>query len=839
MLFAQGQDATRLLREDDPAYKKEREEWIRGMHRAEPGLNTDLVDGIARQAKAEYKMSLLRSQTPQGFEKDTLAGGRVLGAWSERGANNVAGRMEACDVDWDKNIIYAANSYGNIWKGSLSGNDWVSLNDGWRFGDVKMIRVVPRIGGKRIIVVANGPSAVYYSDNEGATWQKAKGLDGPASWGSFRKGIVSFLGDTVHVLGIEWDYKAWKPVSTLYISTDEGATFKNIIKGDFSSDRFDIWRSRFSRTPVYIIKADTIGTLGADGTIAYLSTTPDSATEGYFTLKGSTLKDSIHLVFFNIKHDSIFIYASDTKIESWKNTGYYPNGPFDWNNSLAVSENDPLRIYVGTVNTMRTSDGGASWDTVNIWWQYYGDPLNKLHADIDGIDVIHSLEGAEQTFVFTDGGLYISSNGLDDVENLTMEHIGTSQYYSTLTSSGSPAFIYAGSQDQGFQKSQDTLKGTLGFRQSISGDYGHLTSSNGGKTVWCNYPGFSMVYPAADSNDHQRAWGFKPGSRLWIPPIVSDPEDAFRAYVASGSGNKSILWDLHYDEKGDSVGAAPLPYDFSGGNRNWYISAFAISDTEHEHRYVLTTDGRFFHSEDSGKSWIKSDSTAMPGSHYFYGNTILPSRLHPGELYVAGSGYSNAPVFHSVDHGATFTPADSGLPHTLVYGIAQSDDEQFLFAGTDQGPYIYSKEAGHWFDMAAFSAPDHVYWTVEYVPASKTVRFGTYGRGIWDFAIEKMVNAVKSADISVPSLSLSSEYALDNASIKLHFSLPDVANATLRVYDETGKIINELCNARLSQAEHLYAWDFTTRGGTKTAPGFYIAVLSALGKTEFTKIVVK
>jgi hypothetical protein len=69
MLFAQGQDATRLLREDDPAYKKEREEWIRGMHRAEPGLNTDLVDGIARQAKAEYKMSLLRSQTPQGFKR--------------------------------------------------------------------------------------------------------------------------------------------------------------------------------------------------------------------------------------------------------------------------------------------------------------------------------------------------------------------------------------------------------------------------------------------------------------------------------------------------------------------------------------------------------------------------------------------------------------------------------------------------------------------------------------------------------------------------------------------------------------------------------------------------
>jgi len=37
--------------------------------------------------------------------------------------------------------------------------------------------------------------------------------------------------------------------------------------------------------------------------------------------------------------------------------------------------------------------------------------------------------------------------------------------------------------------------------------------------------------------------------------------------------------------------------------------------------------------------------------------------------------------------------------------------------------------------MGELTAPDQVYWSVEYISDTHTVRFGTYGRGIWDFVL--------------------------------------------------------------------------------------------------------
>ena len=31
---------------------------------------------------------------------------------------------------------------------------------------------------------------------------------------------------------------------------------------------------------------------------------------------------------------------------------------------------------------------------------------------------------------------------------------------------------------------------------------------------------------------------------------------------------------------------------------------------------------------------------------------------------------------------------------------------------------------------------DQTYWSVDYIPEINTARFGTYGRGIWDFVID-------------------------------------------------------------------------------------------------------
>src|SRR5687767_11271982 len=71
-------------------------------------VNTDLIDELIRREKANYKMQYMRSHPrmrPLNVSRDTLAEGRIIGSWSERGSNNLAGRMHTCDVDWDLQMI--------------------------------------------------------------------------------------------------------------------------------------------------------------------------------------------------------------------------------------------------------------------------------------------------------------------------------------------------------------------------------------------------------------------------------------------------------------------------------------------------------------------------------------------------------------------------------------------------------------------------------------------------------------------------------------------------------------------------------------------------------------
>src|SRR5205085_8366192 len=94
----------------------------------------------------------------------------------------------------------------------------------------------------------------------------------------------------------------------------------------------------------------------------------------------------------------------------------------------------------------------VTFTKVNNWGDYYANPLSKLHADTPGIFCWPNPAGAERWYFGTDGGLFESQDGGVTVRNLTFTGIGTSQYYSTLSSRTNPDRIEAGAQDQGYQR---------------------------------------------------------------------------------------------------------------------------------------------------------------------------------------------------------------------------------------------------------------------------------------------------------------------------------------------------------------------------------------------------
>ena len=181
---------------------------------------------------------------------------------------------------------------------------------------------------------------------------------------------------------------------------------------------------------------------------------------------------------------------------------------------------------------------------------------------------------------------------------------------------------------------------------------------------------------------------------------------------------------------GNQINYEELDYNFLST-----VSAMGFSPIDPSYRYVLTENGKFYYSDDNGDNWIMTSSFTGPTSHYFYGSTIWASPQELGKVYIGGSGYSNSPVYVSYDHGQTFESMDEGLPNTLVYQLAGTPDDIILFAATEIGPYAYSENENQWFFLSGVSAPDQTYWSVDYIPEINTARFGTYGRGIWDFVL--------------------------------------------------------------------------------------------------------
>ncbi|MBK8548513.1 MAG: T9SS type A sorting domain-containing protein [Saprospiraceae bacterium] len=88
-----------------------------------------------------------------------------------------------------------------------------------------------------------------------------------------------------------------------------------------------------------------------------------------------------------------------------------------------------------------------------------------------------------------------------------------------------------------------------------------------------------------------------------------------------------------------------------------------------------------------------------------------------------------------------FFSLKNGLPNTTVFKIVFNEDESLIYAATEAGPYVYVKSLEKWFLLSGSNTPNQIFWSVEYLPALKIARFGTYGRGIWDFHFKDFISS--------------------------------------------------------------------------------------------------
>ena len=680
-----------------------RRAWIKRMHRARAGFDQEAAE--RRNGLAQVRRHAALSVAPPA-----PSGPR----WVERGSTNQAGRTHVSRVASD-GALYVGSANGGLWRGTLDGDDWTPLGDD-TYGGVHFLEVVPspEPGEPDVLLTATDGGILLRSTNGGATWAS---MDVGSVWWVRRMAMATDGTNAVFLV------TAGNDGVRLLRSLDAGASWAVIT--DYAETYGDLFVPRDGDATIWLV----------DGTHVRMSTDlGDSWTDAGVVPAGSGTWDlagseagapTLYLI-----GDGGQLWRSDDAAATWNFTGTTSDY---WGGSMTASAVNPDFFVYGGVEVHKSFDGGASFTTQNYWYDYYGSPADTLHADIPGIDVIPNGAGGETWFINTDGGTYRSLDGLATVRNVSLYGLRVGQYYDVLTSTANPEHVAIGSQDQGYQLTNRVAQDDDAWEveQVLSGDYGHLTSGDGSHAfVFSVYPGFILVQIGED--DPYLAYLDFPGGEAyvpWLPPIVADPEARADFFFPA-----TRIWKYTKAGRDNWNSAVWSEQDFRVAGDE-YVSRLAFSPVDPRRAVALTSYGRAWYSSDKGVTWAMSPSM-VADDNWLYGQAIAHSVTNPDLVTIGGSGYGVPAVYRSEDGGRTYFPWSEGLPDTLVYTLVEAPDGSGrLFAGTETAAYTRGPDDDAWVDITTSDAPVTIYWDAEALPDSNTIRFATYGRGVWDYVL--------------------------------------------------------------------------------------------------------
>ena len=732
-----------IINELGEADANEKEKWLADLHRAAPDSDWQMIE-----ARTQFNKYQKRSRQRAGAAtrsasctQESYANGEIVGEWCERGSQNQSGSVGPMFYDAATDMLYTISAGGTIWKGLSDGTSWEPVNEDLKFS-WNILERIPISGGNRWLAVIN--KIIYYSDDDCATWTAATGLQTYDNWGSRDKTIaLDDAQNSIYMLMNEWDPVDWRSEVNIYKSVDNGVSFTRDLEfgpiglGDIdmlnpynSNDLYVLHRVSSTEIKTYKLNAST-------GNIELKNTNTSVTFPDLGNLTGVLESGTMHLYTYSNNK----VYYSSDEGAIWTLQGDLPASP--WSVGINVSSFDYTKLFMGDIECHRSYDSGTTWTKINTWGQYYGNPLIYLHADIMRIQFFEKSDNTEFMLISNHGGVSISyDHGLNNT-NIAMEDLNVSQYYSVATDPTDYSHIYAGAQDQGFQRGADNTSVCVqGLDQAISGDYGHIVFNDDGG-LWTVYPGGWVSYWSnPETSGITESYTLESDNEgAWIPFLMESPYAGEKAiYMVGGNANGgagSYIIKLVYDSANDVIIASNhSSFDFYSESGT-VLSAIDVSPIDDRFWYAATANGKFYYSSDSGENWTETASFNGPGQHYLYGATILASNTDINTVYFGGSGYSNPAVYKSVDGGVTFTAMNTGLPSTLVFKLVTNPTETHLFAATEAGPYAYSLNTESWYDISGICAPVQTYWSVEFLEGPQTIRYGTYGRGIWDFDLSQ------------------------------------------------------------------------------------------------------
>ncbi len=685
--------------------------------------------------------------------------------WVSRGPYNQPGCWQMAEFDETDNTVWGmtcAHYRGPrfIFKGSLHGDDFKlvsgKLPDRFNAG---MVVVHPSTGIQRLLVPLSY-GGISYTDDDGQTWHKSNGLQGNITW------LIANRQNNEALYATD-DQR-------IYVSTDHGVNFR-ILQDFGSAQRMALYSPRYSRQAgsanIYLTRHGGFYKL-APGQKQF-TRIGNWSFQNYqrFSIGG----DQNFLVISNGPEGSGDMLTSTDGGQNWhKTTGQsYPGFHY-----IATNPENPRIIVSGYMNPEFSSDGAESFLKPNIWWMHQiASPGNqdersrvRIHADHQSTQFFYDKDGKLFTLHSTDGGLYRSykdwtlthesqwNTGPDYYPykqpnevyyNLTLYNTPTSEIYhprGMARGYKNPDHIFTSTQDQGNQISSEIIgnKQLLRFVQSPYGDGSIFFHSNDHKTLWGQrwkdgHLEISKPFSMYDSH------GNFAGSHNWQSggPYYQIPGATGDTKYAPDVQNTNKLWfwvnttlssgtwiSDHFDFK-----TFTLP---GSGN----LAGFAQSKQHPDTLYIIRGK-TIYRSVNGGNNW--SARNTIPASNTSLCKTWVSPIDYNRILFYCPSSSNKAVSWYSVDGGITLTDVSGVLPNIDYHdangtAMVGTPDGRYVFIGTMLGPFVFDTQSNQWFYLLDNATPMFYATNIDYIASTNTVRFATWGLGIYDFKINGNVD---------------------------------------------------------------------------------------------------
>lgn len=666
-----------------------------------------------------------------------------MGPTTSPGGYSGLGRINCIGfADDDPNRLYVGSPSGGLWKTEDGGSSWTVTNDDMDVLGVSDIIVNTGASGSTdVVYIATGDrdGGSMWSLNGGQVHDNnsigvMKSVNGGASWSATALVWLASDKKTVnrllrHPADEEIIYAA--ATDGVFKTTDGGATWPllaspadEFIDMEFnpvdpmimygSSKSGDIYLS-VDGGASWTKKLDVPGAGRVELAVSmdeptwvYAVVTVSSKLKGIY--KSEDSGGSYTMIFNGTVYPNFLL-------------GYYCDGSIDggqggYDLCLAVDPSDATTLYLGGVNTWKSSDGGVSWTINNMWTSH--PTYNSCGAPVAHADK-HALvyqPGTSDLFEGNDGGVYKTSDG-----GATWDYIGsgliTSQIYRLGVSQTSSGSVIIGLQDNGTKSKLST-----GWSDVLGGDGMECIIDYTDADVQYGELYNAAMYRTTDgwATSTYIAGGFS-GYAAWVTPYVIDPAINTTLYAGLNeiwkTTNQGTSWTTI-----SSFAFSPVKT----------FRSLAIAPSNPDFIYAALNN-KIYLTTVGGTTWSEITGTLPVGSSYI--TYISVKDDDEQTVWVSMGEYNSYGVFESTDGGSTWTDISSGLPAIPVMCVIQNKQntaEVELYAGTDVGVYVKVGSAD--WELYSNNLPNVVVNELEIYyntasPNLSRLRAATSGRGVW------------------------------------------------------------------------------------------------------------